>query len=122
MKKTQTKTDNIAPDIDVRINKCFDKGNCRAIASATLYGSFAVRNIRLMEGNSGMFLSFPSYKDKQGEYHDVCFPVTAELRQRLTETVVAAYDRKQTLEQESPAQEQEPAESEHPARGMEMTM
>lgn len=84
--------------IDVRINSLTPgEGNVKAIASANLDDCFAVRNIRVMEGKNGLFVSMPSYKGTDGEYHDICFPTTAELRKQLNGAIAEAY--KQAIEQ-----------------------
>lgn len=78
--------------IDVRINSLTPgEGNVKAIASANLDDCFAVRNIRVMEGKNGLFVSMPSQKGQDGEYHDICFPTTAELRKQLNGAVAEAY-------------------------------
>ena len=128
MKKAQTKTivktqDNsviIPAKIDVRINRRFTEGSCKAIASATLFGNFAVRNLRLVEGSKGMFLSFPSYKDRQGEYYDVCFPTSAQLRQELTDAVVEAYQQEQEQEQSQEVPSEESDSPQQAAMAMKM--
>ncbi len=70
--------------IDVRINSLTPgEGSVKAIASANLDDCFAVKNIRVVEGKNGLFVSMPSYKGADGEYHDLCFPTTPELRKQL---------------------------------------
>ena len=78
--------------IDVRINSLTPgEGNVKAIASANLDDCFAVKNIRVVEGKNGLFVSMPSYKGTDGEYHDLCFPTTPELRKQLNGAVAEAY-------------------------------
>ena len=78
--------------IDVRINSLTPgEGNVKAIASANLDDCFAVKNIRVVEGKNGLFVSMPSYKGADGEYHDLCFPTTSEFRKQLNSTVADAY-------------------------------
>ncbi len=78
--------------IDVRINSLTPReGNVKAIASANLDDCFAVKNIRVVEGKNGLFVSMPSYKGQDGEYHDLCFPTTPELRKQLNNAVSEAY-------------------------------
>ncbi len=102
--------------IDMKVQSLEQEGKCLARLSATLDGCFAVRGLRLMEGKNGLFVNFPSYKGRSG-YVDICFPTTAELRQQMTETAVAAYH--QALEhhqavmqgqQEQPSQPQQKAD------------
>lgn len=83
-----------APDslrYDVRIHAVYQEGSCRAIASANINGSFAVRGIKVMEGANGLFAAMPSYKTGNGEYRDICFPCTKEARAQMNEAVLNAY-------------------------------
>ena len=66
--------------IDVKINSISMEGNILATASINLNQCLAIRNIRLMNGEKGMFLSMPSYRTGNGEFRDICFPITAEFR------------------------------------------
>ena len=78
--------------IDVRINSLTPgESNVKAIASANLDDCFAVKNIRVIEGKNGLFVSMPSYKGADGEYHDLCFPTTPEMRKQLNNAVSEAY-------------------------------
>ena len=60
------------------------------VASIVLDGSFAVGNVGVLQGSSGMFVAMPSYKvgDK---YRDICFPVTKEFREKVNDAVLEAY-------------------------------
>lgn len=87
--------------IDVRINSLTPgEGSTKAIASANLDDCFAVKNIRVVEGKNGLFVSMPSYKGADGEYHDLCFPTTPELRKQLNSAVADAYKQAITQIQE----------------------
>lgn len=66
-------------------------GNVRAVASVNFDDCFAVKNIKVMEGNKGLFVSMPSYKTQDGGYKDICFPTTAEFRQQLNNEIIDAY-------------------------------
>ena len=87
--------------IDVRINSLTPgDSNVKAIASANLDDCFAVKNIRVVEGKNGLFVSMPSYKGADGEYHDLCFPTTSEFRKQLNSAVADAYKQAITQIQE----------------------
>lgn len=77
------------------------KGNTVGFASVTIGDMFAVHGIRVMNGEKGLFAVMPSVKDSKGEYRDVCFPVTADLRKQLNAAVVEAYSA--AKEQERPS-------------------
>lgn len=76
--------------MDVKIHALSTSGNVLANASVTLNGCFAIRGIRVVNGESGPFVSMPSYRSRDG-YKDVCFPCTKEFHQQFNDTVVAAY-------------------------------
>lgn len=68
------------------------KGSTLAFASATINDMFAVHGIRVMDSEKGKFAAMPSMKDKDGEYRDICHPVTGDLRKQLNAAVLQAYD------------------------------
>lgn len=70
-------------DVDVRVYPSKEEGNLLAFASVTLGGCFAVKGIKIMDGEKGAFVSMPDRKDSKGEYHDICFPTTSEMRQDI---------------------------------------
>ena len=67
------------------------KGNLLAFASVTLGGCFAVQDLRVMDGKNGPFVAMPSKMGKDKQYHDTCFPVTAQMRQDLNAAVMDKY-------------------------------
>ena len=67
------------------------KGNLLAFASVTLGGCFAVHDLRVMDGKNGPFVAMPSKMGKDKQYHDTCFPVTAQMRQDLNAAVMDKY-------------------------------
>jgi len=98
MNKTQTAS-TAAPEtaqalpmkVDVKIGSIRPEGAVRAIASVNLNNCFAIRNVKVMEGSNGLFAAMPSYKAGNGEYRDICFPITKEFRQQFNDAVVNAY-------------------------------
>ena len=86
-----------APKYDVKIHSIRPEGSCKATASVNVYGDFAVRGIKIMEGSKGLFISMPSYKAGNGEYQDICFPCTKESREQFNAAVMKAYE--QTISQ-----------------------
>ena len=78
--------------IDVRINSLTpDNGSIKAIASVNFGDCIAVKGVKVMEGKNGLFVSMPSQKGKDGNYHDICFPITADFRNQLNNAVEQAY-------------------------------
>ncbi len=97
------------PKYDVKIHSIRPEGSCKATASVNVYGDFAVRGIKVMEGSKGLFVSMPSYKAGNGEYKDICFPCTKEAKAEFDKTVMDAYQ--QTLAQgQAAAQKKESPE------------
>ncbi len=69
-----------------------DEGNVIAVANITLDDVFVIRGVRLVDGRKGSFVSFPVRKNKDGEYVDICYPITADLRQDIHWAIEAAMD------------------------------
>jgi len=77
---------------DVRIHSLRLSGSKKGNATVTVNGQFAVRGVNVMEGPSGLFVSMPSWKDGNNEYHDICFPCTKESRAEFDNAVLGAYE------------------------------
>lgn len=101
------------PKYDVKIHSIRPEGSCKATASVNVYGDFAVRGVKVMEGSKGLFISMPSYKAGNGEYKDICFPCTKEAKAEFDKSVLDAYQQALTQgqtavqKQESPEHQQE---------------
>ena len=80
-------------DVAVRVYPSKTEGNPLAYASVTLGGCFAVKGIRVMDSEKGAFVAMPDRKDSKGEYHEICFPTTAEMREALNTAVMGEYHR-----------------------------
>ena len=93
------------PGVDVKIyfpkDPSKDHGKLLGFASVNLGGVFAVNNIRIYDTDKGPFVSMPSTKGKDGEYHDICCPTTKEMRQALNAAVLGAYQREKEVERPS---------------------
>ena len=84
-----------------------DEDNIRATASMTVGGAFAVHGIKVIRSEQkGDFVSMPSYKSKDG-YKDIFHAVTAEAREQMNSTVMAAYEQKlaDQTQSESPSED-----------------
>ncbi len=68
------------------------KGGVVAFASVTIDEMFAVNNLRVVNSDKGLFVAMPQARDNRGNFRDICFPVTAELRQQLSDAVLGAYE------------------------------
>jgi stage V sporulation protein G len=67
------------------------KGATVAFASINIDDKFAVSGLRVVNGENGLFAAMPQTRDNKGDYRDVCFPVTAELRQQINDAVLNEY-------------------------------
>lgn len=88
---------------DVRIRCKSTAGNVKAIASVTLGGEFVVHDIKLIEGNKGLFIAMPSravqdYTTGKMVYRDIAHPINSESRNELQEAIIQKY--KEELENE----------------------
>lgn len=78
---------------DVRVRKIAKEGKMRAVVSITLDDVFVVHDIKVIEGEKGMFIAMPSKKASDGEYRDIAHPINSETRDTIQKTVLAAYDK-----------------------------
>ena len=77
---------------DVRIRQLFEnRGNLKAIASITLDSSFAIHDLRIIQGDGRIFVSMPSRKDENGCYRDTAHPIGSESRVMLEGAVLSTY-------------------------------
>ena len=76
---------------DVRLRKVLTDGRMRAIASITLDNEFVVHDIRVIDGNTGLFVAMPSKRTPDGEFRDIAHPINAETRKKIQEAVLYAY-------------------------------
>ena len=77
--------------VDVKIGSIRPEGNVRAYASINLNDCLAIRGVKVIDSSKGLFVAMPGYKAGNGEYRDVCFPVTKEFREQLNQAVIDAY-------------------------------
>lgn len=66
----------------------------QAYASVTFDESLVVRDMRIIEGKNGIFLSMPARRKRNGEFQDVCFPISAKLRDTLESRVLEKFGQK----------------------------
>ena len=78
---------------DIRIYKIESTGNLKAFATVTLDDAFAVHGLKIMEGDSGLWISMPTSKNKRGEFKDIFHPINKEAREVLITAVLKAYEK-----------------------------
>ena len=69
-----------------------EESRMKGIASVLIDDCFAVRDIRIIEGNEGLFIAMPSRKNAEGEYHDIAHPINPEVRSMFEEAIIEAYN------------------------------
>ena len=76
---------------DVRVRKITKEGKMKAVASITIENEFVVHDIKIIEGEKGLFIAMPSRKAADGEYRDIAHPISSETRTRLQELILEKY-------------------------------
>lgn len=76
---------------DIRVRPVAGESKMKAYVSITLDGSFAVHDIRVVEGPKGLFVAMPSKKLPSGEFRDIVHPINAATRQMMQERILRAY-------------------------------
>ena len=89
-KKGRYKTLNIS-DVRVRIIKK-DDNKLKAVASITIDECFVVHDIKVIEGDNGLFIAMPSVKRKDGEFKDIAHPINSETREMIQKTIIDKYN------------------------------
>ncbi|WP_054861444.1 septation regulator SpoVG [Gracilibacillus sp. JCM 18860] len=78
---------------DVRLRRVNTDGRMRAIASITLDHEFVVHDIRVIDGNNGMFVAMPSKRTPDGEFRDIAHPINSTTRSKIQDAVLEEYHR-----------------------------
>ena len=78
---------------DVRIRKITKEGKMRAVVSITLDNEFVVHDIKVIEGEKGLFIAMPSRRSGDGEFRDVANPINRETRERFQAIVLEQYEK-----------------------------
>ncbi len=78
---------------DVRVRKVAkDSSKMKAVVSITIDDAFVVHDIKVIEGEKGMFIAMPSRKSTDGEYRDIAHPINSTTRERIQNLILKAYD------------------------------
>jgi stage V sporulation protein G len=90
---------------DVRVRKMTKEGKMKAVVSITIDEEFVVHDIKVVEGEKGLFIAMPSRKSADGEYRDVAHPINSETRNAIQDLILQAYEKALLEEPEVPAEE-----------------
>ncbi|MBR1932045.1 MAG: septation regulator SpoVG [Lachnospiraceae bacterium] len=78
---------------DVRVRKIAKEGKMKAIVSITLDDEFVVHDIKVIEGENGLFIAMPSKKAVDGEYRDIAHPINSTTRENIQRLILARYEK-----------------------------
>jgi stage V sporulation protein G len=86
---------------DVRVRKISNEGKMKAVASITLDEEFVVHDIKIIEGEKGLFIAMPSRKTAENEFRDIAHPIKPDTREYIQTTILKAYEEYIGKEEES---------------------
>ena len=88
---------------DVRVRKVAKEGKMKAVVSITLDDEFVVHDIKVIEGEKGLFIAMPSRKASDGEYRDIAHPINSGTRERIQKIILEKYEAALTEAEEEEA-------------------
>ena len=77
---------------DIRIRKVDKDGKMKAVVSITIDDAFVVHDIKIIEGEKGLFIAMPSRKASDGEYRDIAHPINSGTREKIQKMILDRYD------------------------------
>ncbi len=78
---------------DVRVRKVEKEGKMKAVVSITIDDEFVVHDIKVIDGEKGLFIAMPSRKASDGEYRDIAHPINSDTRQKIQKLILDAYQK-----------------------------
>ena len=85
---------------DVRVRLIGRESKMEAVVSITIEGVFVVHDIKVIEGEKGLFIAMPSRKTSDGEYKDIAHPINSETREELQNLIIEKYNEALALEEQ----------------------
>ena len=89
---------------DVRVRRIAQVGRMKAVASITMDNEFVIHDIKVIEGEKGLFVAMPSRKSPDGEYRDIAHPINQAARERIQSVILERYHAEEAPETEKPAE------------------
>ena len=86
----------------VQVRRIAREGKLKGVASITIDDEFAIHDIKIIEGDKGLFIAMPSRKASDGEYRDIAHPINSETRNYLQQIILEKYEA--TVEEEEAGQ------------------
>jgi len=84
---------------DVRVRRIAKEGKMKAVVSITIDDELVIHDIKVIEGDKGLFIAMPSRKASDGEYRDIAHPINTETRQKLQSLILDAYANSSEVEE-----------------------
>ena len=78
---------------DVRVRKVTKEGKMKAVVSITIDDEFVVHDIKVIEGEKGLFIAMPSRKAGDGEYRDIAHPINSTTRDNIQSLILESYEK-----------------------------
>ena len=78
---------------DVRIRKITTEGKLKAIVSITFNEEFVIHDIKVIEGQNGLFIAMPSRKTPDGEFKDIAHPINSATREKIQKAILDEYEK-----------------------------
>ena len=88
---------------DVRVRKVAKEGKLKAVVSITLDEEFVVHDIKVIEGEKGLFIAMPSKKSADGEYRDIAHPINSGTREKIQSIILDKFE--EAIQQEDVEEE-----------------
>lgn len=86
---------------DVRVRKVAKEGKMKAVVSITIDDEFVIHDIKVIEGEKGLFIAMPSRKATDGEYRDIAHPINSRTREKIQNLILARYEEAASAEEDT---------------------
>ena len=77
---------------DVRVRRVVKEGKMRAVVSITIDNEFVIHDIKVIEGEKGLFIAMPSRTSSDGEYRDIAHPINSSTREVIQNLILEKYE------------------------------
>ncbi len=84
---------------DVRVRRVAREGKMKAVVSITIDNEFVIHDIKVIDGEKGLFIAMPSRKSTDGEFRDIAHPINSETRQSLQNLILQKYEETEASEE-----------------------
>lgn len=78
---------------DVRVRKLKNDGKMKAVVSVTLDDMIVIHDIKIIEGQNGLFVAMPSRKIGESDYRDIAHPINSQARDLIQNVIFEAYEK-----------------------------